>query len=72
MSRCDYTLVDIFRTYGLTYLDTLDFALQIAKGMQFLHHNRIIHRNLKITNILVRCIHKPSNVLWHRLSTKYM
>lgn len=54
MARCEYGLTDLFRNYGMTYLDTLDYALQIAKGMQFLHHNRIIHRNLKLTNILVR------------------
>lgn len=54
MKRCECGLMDIFRNYGLTYLDTLEYAMQIAKGMQYLHHNRLIHRNLKVSNILVR------------------
>lgn len=58
MKRCECGLMDIFRNYGLTYLDTLEYALQIAKAMQYLHHNRLIHRNLKVSNILVRT-HSP-------------
>jgi serine/threonine protein kinase len=54
MKRCECGLMDVFRNYGLTYLDMLGYAMQIAKAMQYLHHNRIIHRNLKVSNILVR------------------
>ncbi len=30
-------------------------ALDVARGMQFLHEHKIVHRDLKSLNILVRC-----------------
>jgi serine/threonine protein kinase len=68
MKRCECGLMDIFRNYGLTYLDTLEYALQIAKAMQYLHHNRLIHRNLKVSNILVRT-HTHHRTRAHRTRT---
>ncbi|ELR15649.1 non-specific protein-tyrosine kinase [Acanthamoeba castellanii str. Neff] len=61
MKRCECGLMDIFRNYGLTYLDTLEYALQIAKAMQYLHHNRLIHRNLKVSNILAKRLSDGDN-----------
>jgi len=53
MRRYECNLPHVIRSYGFSYADTLDYGAQIAKGMLFLHQNRIVHRNLKITNILV-------------------
>jgi serine/threonine protein kinase len=36
-------------------LEAVDIMLQIAEGMCYLHHNRVIHRDLKLMNILVHC-----------------
>jgi len=36
-------------------LEAVDIMLQIAEGTCYLHHNRVIHRDLKLMNILVHC-----------------
>ncbi len=37
----------------VTFSDVLDYSMQIAKGIQFLHQKKIVHRALKTSNILV-------------------
>lgn len=37
----------------LTYSDLLDITLQISKGVQYIHRNNRIHRDIKVNNILV-------------------
>jgi len=71
MNRCEYSLIDVFRSYGITYLDTLDYALQIAKGIQFLHRNRIVHRNLKLTNILAKRKSEEEENKWRLLISDF-
>ncbi len=36
-------------------LEAVDIMLQTAEGMHYLHHNTVIHRDLKSMNILVNC-----------------
>jgi serine/threonine protein kinase len=36
-------------------LEAIDIMLQIAEGMRYLHQNKVIHRDLKSMNILVKC-----------------
>ncbi|KAH9571985.1 hypothetical protein CY35_02G122700 [Sphagnum magellanicum] len=36
-------------------LEAIDIMLQVAEGMHYLHQNRVVHRDLKSTNILVKC-----------------
>jgi serine/threonine protein kinase len=37
-----------------THLEAVDIMLQVAEGMSYLHQNRVIHRDLKSMNILVK------------------
>ncbi len=36
-------------------LEAVDIMLQVAKGMRYLHVNKVVHRDLKSMNILVKC-----------------
>jgi len=36
-------------------LEAIDIMLQIAEGMRYLHQNKVIHKDLKSMNILVKC-----------------
>lgn len=36
--------------------ESVDIILQIAEGMDYLHRERILHRDLKSENILVKCV----------------
>lgn len=40
----------------LQELDMLDLMLEIGKGMQFLHENNLLHRDLKPKNVLLRFV----------------
>jgi serine/threonine protein kinase len=47
--------------------EALDIMLQVGEGMLFLHERRIVHRDLKSHNILVKCVEarEVNAVLWH-------
>jgi hypothetical protein len=53
MELCACSLQDVIdsRDFGIEMY--LQFALQIATGMEFLHNNGIIHRDLKPANVLM-------------------
>jgi serine/threonine protein kinase len=36
-------------------LEAVDIMLQVAEGMRYLHVNKVVHRDLKSMNILVKC-----------------
>ncbi|CAM6036319.1 unnamed protein product [Sphagnum compactum] len=36
-------------------LEAIDIMLQVAEGMHYLHQKKVVHRDLKSTNILVKC-----------------
>jgi hypothetical protein len=40
-------------TVPLSFLTALDLMLQVARGLKYLHSRRIVHRHLKLANILV-------------------
>lgn len=54
----DEPILDAFayqrrETIEVSYMDLLQFAKQIAQGMAFLSHNRVVHRDLAARNVLV-------------------
>lgn len=59
MNKEKETLMDVILRNKYTYLDTIQFALQIANGLKYLHHNSIVHFDVKPENIM--CSDGPSN-----------
>ena len=48
------------------YRNTIQWAKDIASALEFIHCQRIVHRDLKLENILVRCMKQDKShlVLW--------
>jgi len=36
-------------------LEVVDIMLQVTEGMNYLHQNKVVHRDLKSMNIFVKC-----------------
>ena len=47
-------LYEFFRKRRLTERQHLDIMIQIAQGVEYLHSNNIIHRDIKPTNVLIK------------------
>ncbi|KII91233.1 hypothetical protein PLICRDRAFT_104444, partial [Plicaturopsis crispa FD-325 SS-3] len=47
------TVMDYLRKYGRQNVDVVKMLLQVAQGLQYLHSERVVHGDLKGTNILV-------------------
>lgn len=47
------SLYDLFSTNKLSYLNLLDVFIMISKGLKHAHEKNIIHRDIKLENILV-------------------
>ena len=47
-------LYEFFRKRRLTERQYLDIMIQIAQGVEYLHSNNIIHRDIKPTNVLIK------------------
>ncbi|KAH3756150.1 tyrosine protein kinase [Pelomyxa schiedti] len=56
------SLGSVMRQYKLTPAQKLRILLDAAKGMNFLHKSGIVHRDLKIDNVLVSSIDETSTV----------
>lgn len=46
-------LMDVILKNKYTHLDTIKFALQISKALQYIHHNQIVHLDLKTDNVML-------------------
>lgn len=48
------TLAEFIKKHGvLTLEDAVDLAIQICEGLEFLHNNGIMHKDLSVSNIMV-------------------
>ncbi|MEM0354027.1 MAG: protein kinase [Thermoplasmata archaeon] len=54
--KMECSLLDILRNrmdYPLNHEQKIDYLLQIAHGLRYLHYNNIIHLDLKLDNIMI-------------------
>ncbi len=54
MELCDGNLTDYLKAKALTSNKKVNILAQIADGMQFIHKHRIIHKDLKPDNVLIK------------------
>jgi len=52
-------ITEFAREEKLSLTDRLRLLLKICSAVEFAHHNGVIHRDIKPTNILVRCNSEP-------------
>ena len=53
LPKLDNNLIDMLEGNFLSVKDKINYLLQIAHGIRYLHHNHIVHLDLKLDNIMV-------------------
>ena len=56
---CDMNLYDYCKTNDLSLKQKINIIMQIVTGVRFLHEHNIIHRDLKLSNMLIKGIEDP-------------
>nr|XP_024403870.1 light-sensor Protein kinase-like [Physcomitrium patens] len=52
------------RDSPFSILEACDIMLQVAEGMHYMHQNKVVHRDLTPSNILVRSSKGYNSVYW--------
>ena len=55
MELCKQNLKDHINSNNLDLSQKIDICKQIIKGLKYIHDNKIIHRDLKLSNIFIGC-----------------